>query len=151
MKSFEIIPVLDRMLNLLCRSLPAYLADASVWEGPDSESARKAVRNLVADQRMYAARVARAILHYGGHPQPGPFSADFTAKNDLSLVYLLMEILDNQDQAVAWFEQCEMELESIASLHALAAEILGNAKGHIDILGKLAGQFTANSEGVKLQ
>jgi hypothetical protein len=145
MKSFEIIPVLDRLLHLLCRSLPAYLADAKAWEGPGSEPIRLAVRNLAADQRLYAERVARAIAHYGGHPRPGSFSHEFTAKHDLSLSYLLLEILDCLDQDISWFEQCETELEPVSSLHALAAEILGNAKGHLDILGKLAGQLTESA------
>jgi len=145
MKSFEIVPVLDRMLHQLCRSLPAYLTDAKAWESPGSESVRQAIRNLVADQRMYADRVAKAIVRHGGDPRPGSFPADFTAKHDLSLSYLILEILDGLDQDIAWYEQCAVDLETVSSLHALAAEILGNAKGHMDVLGKLAGEMIQNA------
>jgi hypothetical protein len=145
MKTFEIVPVLDRLLRLLCRSLPAYLVDAKAWEGPGSEPIRQAIRNLVADQRMYAERVAKAIVRYGGHPSPGSFPAEFTAKHDLSLSFLLLDVLDGLDQDIAWYEQCATELENVSSLHALAAEILGNAKGHLDVLGKIAGEMAENT------
>jgi len=38
---------------------------------------------------------------------------------------------------VAAIEQCATELEEVASLHSLADEILGNARGHLDILKEI--------------
>ncbi len=75
--------------------------------------------------------VTEAITAHGGRPDPGRFAMHWTAKNDLSLGFLLQEVIDQQEQDVAAIEQCAAELEEIASLHALAEEILGNARGHL--------------------
>ncbi len=138
MKSFETIPVLNRLLNCLCRSLPAYLADAKAWGRMESEPIREAIERLAADQRLYAERVADAVSQRGGRPTPGRFPKEFTAKHDLSLSYLLQDLIDLQDQDIALIEQCATQLEGVPALHALAEEILGNAKGHLDVLVELA-------------
>ena len=87
MKAFEAIPVLNRLLGLLCRSLPAYLADAKPWARPERRPIRTALDRLVADQQLYARRVAEAITQRGGRPDPGRFPTEFAAKNDLSLEF----------------------------------------------------------------
>jgi len=138
MKSYETLPVLNRLLNCLSRSLPAYLAETSTYENPDSAPIRAAIDRLASDQRRYADRVAEAIVARGGRPNPGRFPREFTAKNDLSVSYLLHDVIDLLDQDIALFEQYAKELEGAASLHALAEEILGNAKGHLDALLELA-------------
>jgi predicted outer membrane protein len=134
MKAFAVVSVLNRLFHVLCRSLPAYLADARAWGQPDTEPLRAAIGRMVADQQMYAQRLAEAIVHYRGRPTPGSFPNEFTAKHDLALSYLIKEILDYQQRDVALIERCAAQLESNAALHALAEEILGNAKGHRDVL-----------------
>lgn len=134
MNAFEAIPVLNQLLCLLCRSLPAYLADVKTLGWPEGDAVRVALDRLVADQQMYAQRVSDAIVDCGGRPNPGRFPTGFTAKNDLSLAFLLQEIVDSQREDVASIEQCVDRLESASALHALAEEILGNAKGHLEIL-----------------
>jgi hypothetical protein len=138
MNAMETIPVLNRLLGLLCRSLPAYLADVKTLGRPDGERVRTALNRLVADQKMYAQRVADAITQCGGQPSPGRFPTEFTAKNDLSIEFLLQEIVACQDQDVVSIARCVGQLEGASALHALAEEILGNAKGHLDILVELA-------------
>ena len=66
--------------------------------------------------------------------QVGRFPAAFAAKNDLSLDFLVQEVLDRQERDVALLARCAAELEGAPALHALAEEILGNAKGHLDVL-----------------
>ncbi len=70
-------------------------------------------------------------------PDPGRFAMHMTAKNDLSLGFLLREVIAQQEQDVAAIERYAAGLEEIASLHSLAEEILGNARGHLDILKEL--------------
>ena len=137
MKAFETIPVLNRLLGLLCRSLPAYLADARPWTQSDNRQLRTALDQLVADQQRYARRVTEAITERGGRPDPGRFPTEFTAKNDLALEFLRREMIRRQQQDVAAIQQCAVELEGGASLHSLAEEILGNARGHLDILKEM--------------
>jgi hypothetical protein len=137
MNSSEIIPVLNELLRILCRSLPAYLADAKPWVQSEDQRLRAALDHLVADQQRYARLVTEAIAAEGGRPDPGRFAMQMTAKNDLSLGFLLQEVIAQQEQDVAAIERCAAGLEEIASLHSLAEEILGNARGHLDILKEL--------------
>ena len=137
MDAIESIPVLNRLLGLLCRSLPAYLANVKTLGHPEGEKIRTALNRLVADQQMYAQRVAEAIAQCGGQPSPGRFPTEFAAKNDLSIEFLLREIVACHERDVVAIAQCVGQLEGDSTLHALAEEILGNAKGHLDILLEL--------------
>jgi hypothetical protein len=134
MNAHETVPVLNRLFSMLCRSLPAYLADARIGSWPDRESIGQAIVRLAADQRMYAERLAEAITERGGRPTPGGFPTEFAAKNDLSLAFLLREVVSWQRDEVAAIERCVVQLEGESALHALAEEIQGNAKGHLEIL-----------------
>jgi hypothetical protein len=138
MKSFEAIPVLNQMLQVLCRSLPMYLADARPWARPEHESLQMALEQLVGDRRQYAERVAKAILQLGGRPDPGRFPSEFAAKNDLSLDFMLHEVIDAQDEDVSRLDHCASQLAGMPLLHALAQEIYGNACGHLEILREAA-------------
>jgi hypothetical protein len=134
MKTFETIPVLNRLLAILCRSLPAYLADARPWTRIGRHEIQTLLDRLAADQQKYARRVANAISQRGARPDAGRFPAEFTAKNDLALDFLFREVVAHQEHDVAMIERCAAELETAPPLHALAEEILGNARGHLDIL-----------------
>ena len=136
MKAFETIPVLDRLLGILCRSLPAYLADARPWSRIGRHATQTLLDRLVADQRRYARRVAEAITQRGARPDFGHFPVEFTAKNDLALDFLFHEVILHQERDVALIQRCAAELETAPALHALAEEILGNARGHFDILAE---------------
>jgi hypothetical protein len=137
MNAFEAIPVLDRLLKLLCRSLPAYLADARPWARAGDRRIQAALDRLVADQQMYARRVAEAITERGGRPDPGRFPTALTAKNDLGLDFLLQEVIADQQRAAAAIEHCAAQLENLPSLHSLAEEIFGNVRGHLDIFKEM--------------
>ena len=137
MNSLKAIQSLNKLLSLLCRSLPAYLADAKPWAQSGDQKLRVSLDNLVADQQRYARRVDEAIKEHGGRPDPGRFPMNFVAKNDLSLGFLLQEIVVHQEQDISMLERCAVQLEGISSLHALAEEILGNARGHLDILKEM--------------
>ena len=134
MKSFEAIPVLNKLLALLCRSLPAYLADARPWTRIGRQEIQTLLDRLVADQQRYARRVAEAISRRGARPNPGRFPAEFTAKNDLALDFLFREVVAHLEHDVAMIERCAAELDTAPALHALAEEILGNARGHFEVL-----------------
>ena len=98
---------------------------------------RAALDRLVADQRLYARRVAEAIIQLRRAARSRPLPPEFAAKNDLSLEFLLREVIDYQEQDVAPIEHCAAQLEGEPALHALAEEILGNTKGHLDILKEM--------------
>ena len=95
---------------------------------------------------MYAERVADAIVQCGGQPDPGRFPTEFAAKNDLSIEFLLREVVADQERDVAAIAACVGRLGGASALHALAEEILGNAKGHLDILQELMKEREGNDE-----
>jgi hypothetical protein len=134
MKSFEAIPVLNQILQVLCRSLVMYLADAKPWTGFRSSPLQTALSNLAADRRLYAERLARLIGELGGCPDCGRFPIEFAAKNDLSLDYVVHEVIEGQEQDIARIDECVSQLTGVPRLHALAEEIYGNARGHLESL-----------------
>jgi hypothetical protein len=137
MESPRTIRVLNELLQVLCRSLPAYLADAKPWGQSEDQPLRSALDRLVADQQRYARRLSEAITDRGGRPDRGQFAMQWMAKNDLAIGFLLQEVIRQQEQDVATIECCAAQLEGIAPLHSLAEEILGNAKGHLDVLREM--------------
>jgi len=139
MNEIQTIQSLNELLRTLCRSLPAYLVHAKPWTKSGDRRISTALEHLAADQQRYAARVAEALVELGVRPDTGRFTSLYTSKNDLAIEYLLEEILDQQEQDIGVIEQCAAELEGVPSLHVLAEEILGNARGHFDILRELAG------------
>ena len=134
MKNYEAISALNQLLGVLCRSLPAYLADARPWSRLGNWKAQTAIDRLVADLRMHVRRVAEEIDSLGGRPDSCVFPAEFTAKNDLAVQFLLGEIIDYLNRDAATIEQISAQLENIPAAHALAEEIQGNVKGHVDVL-----------------
>jgi hypothetical protein len=135
--SMKYVRTLNELLRILCSSLPAYLADAKPWAESDDAAIRSGIENLAADQRRYAHRVGELIVECGGRPDPGQFAMHLSAKNDLSIGYLCREVMKQQEQDIREIERCAARLEDNAPLHALAEEILGNAKGHLDILAAM--------------
>jgi hypothetical protein len=136
-ETLKAIGALNELLRILCRSLPAYLADAKPWAQSANPQLRAALDRLVADQQRYARRLSEAITAGGDRPDPGRFPTQFTAKHDLSLEFLRQETLRRQEREILAIERCAAELEGIPPLHALAEEILGNAKGHLDVLKEM--------------
>jgi hypothetical protein len=134
MNHTEPLAVLQQLLNLLCRSLPMYLQEAKPWTAGEPDAGQQALKNLAADQQEYARRVAQAIVAEGGQPAPGTFPIEFMSINDLSLDYLLRQAIDDQREDIATIERCAASLPATSPLRFLADEILGNARGHLEIL-----------------
>ncbi|HYW79194.1 MAG TPA: hypothetical protein VE890_06425 [Thermoguttaceae bacterium] len=143
MNQVEVVELLSRLLQTLCRSLPMYLQEAKPWTRHDDEPIRAALDCLASDQQAAARRVADAIVDQGGQPDPGCFPVEFTAINDVSIHFLLSRMVQNQEQAVATIQQCVDRLAELPLLHSLAEEIHGNVQGHLDILKRLQGDAQA--------
>jgi bacterioferritin (cytochrome b1) len=137
-RTTEAIRTLNELLRILCRSLPAYLAHARPWASPtEGQQLRAALDRFVTDQQHYARQVTNAIIALGGRPEPGRFPNQFMAKNDLAIEFLQREVIRQQEQDILVVERCATRLEDIASLHSVAEEILGNQRGHLDILKEM--------------
>ena len=136
-KNSTVIEVLSGILRLLCRGLPTYLLEVKPWSQPEHERLRKALAQLVEDRRLYAGRVAQAIMDRGGFPDAGPFPLRFTGLNDVSLEYLVRVLIDSLHVDMEILQTSSARLEETPRLHDLSEEILGNTKGHAEILEKV--------------
>jgi hypothetical protein len=130
----DILDVLLDALRRLCRGLPQYLVEAKPWLQHDDADYLAALRNLIADQRHYANRMAEAIDSRGGRPDPGPFPLEYASINDLSLDFLKIRILEQLKEDYSALLKIVDRLADQHELHALAEEIVGNYRGHLETL-----------------
>ncbi len=109
-KILPIAEVLNQILHLLCRGLPAYVVEIDPWMRPGHKALRKALINLMDDRRLYAQRTAQAILDRGGHPDPGSFPLEYTGLNDVSIEYLTDELIDSLQMDIEILEALSSQL-----------------------------------------
>jgi hypothetical protein len=133
-QSAEILDLLNDILRILCRGLPQYLIEAKPWLQSSDAPFLASLRNLIADQRHYANRVAEAAAHRGGRPDPGSFPLEYAPINDLSLDFLKNRILEQLHNDYTALSQIVKLLSDQHELHALAEEIAGNYRGHLEEL-----------------
>lgn len=139
----EIVAVLNRLLVIHYRSLPMYLSYAAPWTKRENDDAAKALRNIVADQQSLVERITHQISRLGGVPSTGGFPMEFTSKHDLSIDYLLRELVAHGRRDLAAIEKCVGQLPAHSAARALAEEAQGMAQAHLESLERLAGQRTA--------
>ncbi len=129
--------ILNRLLVIHARSLAVYLADAVPWGRPEDEHARDVLVMIAADQLTTVDRLANAIQEQGGVVLKSEFPMEFTGFNDLSIEYLISELVRYQAADVVEIEELVTQLDSDASSRPLAEETLGAAKGHLETLTEL--------------
>jgi hypothetical protein len=131
---------LNRLLVTLHRSLPMYLADAAPWTRHGDERAEKVLGHIVADYQMYSGRIAELLLSRRQLAGFGEYPMVFTDTHDLSLDYLIGELIFYQKQDIAAVQDCALTLQNDPAGRTLAEEVLGNARGHLESLGELRKQ-----------
>jgi hypothetical protein len=134
---------LNRVLTIINRSFPTYLATAAPWTHPGDERATQVLHRIVADYEMYVRRLADLLLERRQLQGFGEYPMIFTDTHDLGLDYLVSELIFYQKQDIADLEQCIVQLKSDPTGKALAEEILGNARGHLESLEELLPQSAA--------
>lgn len=128
--------VLNRLLHLLCRSLPRYLEQAPPWVPGECAKTWAKLSDLAADQRLLADRVAEAVRQGAGQPLPGPFPMEFASLNDAALDGILPTLLAYHDRDTEAVRDCIAQLAD-APERELAEEILGIMQRHRETLGKM--------------
>lgn len=131
---------LNRLLVTLHRSLPMYLADAAPWTHHGDERAQKVLSHIVADYEMYVGRIAELLLSRRQLAGFGDYPMIFTDTHDLSLDYLIGELIFYQKQDIATIQDCAIALQNDPAGRALAEEVVGNARGHLESLDELRKQ-----------
>ena len=138
--TLPVTDLLNQLLNLLLRGLPAYVAEVNPWAQPKCQPLCQALANLAADRRLFANRTDQAILDRGAYPDPGPFPLEYTGLNDVSMEYLTNELIDSLHVDIEILREISAQLAAIPELHALTEEILGNTIGHAEILEEVVSE-----------
>ena len=134
------LDVLNDLLILHNRSLIAYLSDAVPYVGRGEEPVAEQLRSMAQDHRAMVDRLGRNILELRGAVNHGVFPIQFTDLHDLSLEYLLGELICRQQSAIENIETCVERVQGDPELKGVAEEALGEAKAHLDVLKELCGQ-----------
>ena len=137
------IDSLNRLLAIVYRSFPTYLADASPWTHEGDERAAETLKNIVFDQQASALRIVELILQLGGRFEPGEYPMEYTDTHFLSLDFLLKELLRYQRRDVAAIERIVAELEGHREARELAEETLGAERAHLEAIEALVAQPAA--------
>lgn len=132
------VDILNRLLRIVYRSLPMYLAGTSPWTSSGDAKAESVLAQLVADAKHYAQKLADTILDRNGVLETGSFPIEYADVHDLSLDFLIGEMIASQRRDVAAIQRCVAALARDRAAKALAEEVLGNAQGHLESLEELA-------------
>jgi hypothetical protein len=141
MSAAETLNVLNDLLAIVYRSLPMYLHDAQPWHARGKGRAADVLSGIVADQRSMAQRIANFILDRGGEPEAGVYPEEFSTANwhFVALDFLLQPLVDHQRRDVDRIALRVSRLSADREARALAEEVLGLAKGHLELLEELSG------------
>lgn len=131
------LQVLNDLLIILDRSLAMYVSQATPWVGPADERARQTLENLVTDQKFYVDRIGDILVKHRYVYDLGEFPMTYTDLHDLALDYLLKEITRYHRRDIQAIERCVQKLAGAGEAETLAQEVLGNAKGHLEVLESL--------------
>ncbi|MCU0877979.1 MAG: hypothetical protein MUF06_09365 [Pirellulaceae bacterium] len=137
MAQVRTIDILNRLYMLHYRSLPAYLHYAPPDRIRNHPQAREVLTQIVTDQAATADRFATMILDEGGTVVPGEFPMWFTGLHDLSVEYLVKQLIERQEKFIAACEGLADQLTTAPYAQAAAREAVGEAKGHLDNLKEL--------------
>lgn len=129
---------LTRLLQMHATSLPTYLANAHPWIGIGQRQSEDCLNQISRDHQYMAGKILQRILDLGGSPgQTSGFPMEFTDLHDLSLDYILKEVLRHQQALESITNECVTKLASQPESQSIAYEAAGMARGHRELLQEL--------------
>jgi hypothetical protein len=133
------LDLLNQLLALHSRSLPTYLDSARPWFSEPNSDAEAVLRLIAEDHRLMVDRIGTLILEHEGTIKPSEFSMDFTDMHDLSVDYLIPQVVARLEEDIDWIRrECVPQLSGASEARAIAEEALGAAQGHLDSLNELS-------------
>jgi hypothetical protein len=129
--------ILNRLLVLHMRSLAMYLSYAPPYELARHAQAKAVLDQIVEDHKRTVDRLGTLILDSGGTIDYGEFPMSFTSLHDLSLSYLIKQLIERQQKHIVVCERLADQLGMAPYAQAAAREVVGEAKGHQENLQEL--------------
>lgn len=130
--------LLNRVMVMHERSLPMYLAYAAPFIGHGDEAASEVLSQIVTDQKYLVEKIGDFLIEHDHAVGHGHWDMNFTSLHDVSLHYLLSEVIRRQKQLVSDLTKYAEKLASFPAPKALVQEALGMAKGHLESLEELS-------------
>jgi hypothetical protein len=139
MATVNTVDILNRLYVLHYRSLAVYLHYAQPYQLARDPRAAAVLAQMAEDHSRTADKFATMILEANGQVDPGEFPMSFTGLHDLSVEYLVKQLIDRQKKHIAACEKLADLISLAPFAQAAAREAVGEAKGHLDNLQELAG------------
>lgn len=133
----KVIAALNWLLSLHSRSMAMYLASAPPWVSAKDTAAASVLRHMADDQRLMADRIASVVLDEGGEVMSGEFPMTYTDLHDLSIDYLVPQVVAQQKADLESIREIVQLLKDAPVPRAVAEEALGAAQAHLDSLAEL--------------
>jgi hypothetical protein len=129
--------LLNRVMAMHERSLPMYLAYAAPFVGHGDEAASEVLSQIVTDHKYLAAKIGDFLVEHNHAVGHGHWDMNFTSLHDVSLHYLLGEVIRGEKTLIADLMKYADKLGNVPAAKALVQEALGMAKGHLESLEEL--------------
>lgn len=137
---------LNQILATIYRSLPIYLTSAVPWTSDASSSVAKTIRGIADEQQALVNRLADAVLKNGSVPELGNFPIDYTGLHDLSVRYMLGELVREQERTVSAIESTLSQSALNGNSRSLGEESLSKSRSHLDTLKRLVAETSSSRD-----
>lgn len=139
----QTIDALNRLLAIHDHSLAMYLTSFAPWtpagDGPHQQ-ATATLAVIVADHRALSAKIAEVIDARGGLAEGGSYPMTYTDLHDLSIDFLVQELIRSQRRDLVAIERIAEELGADVQARRLADTAALEARKHLAALEKLQPQ-----------
>lgn len=139
-KQFEL---LNQVAALHHRSLPTYLTYARPWVRSGSEANAAIIEDIAADHHDLVQRILRVLEADDRPVMLGDFPMDYTDLNDLSLDYILRELMHYERRLLKTLEEIASWMDRDQSSYLLVNTAIGMAMGHLENLAEANGDSPA--------
>lgn len=137
MASAETIAILNRLVTIHRCSLASYMKFVRPWSGESNGHILETLAAITDDHDQTAHRIASFVLEQGGILATGDFPMEFPGYHDVSLSFLLDQLIARQVSDMDAIKTCVEDLHMTPMAKALAEEALGESKAHLELLEEL--------------
>jgi hypothetical protein len=139
MSSSNATSALAQGLSVLESSLPQYLANTRPWMRRGDEKAADVLEQIIREQRRDSVRIAD-VIEAANEPLPScQYPMSYTDTHDLSMEYLVREMIAYQKQDIVAIEHCTQLAATNIAAKSLLEEVLGSSRAHLELLEELVG------------
>lgn len=139
-KQFEL---LNQVAALHHRSLPTYLTYARPWVRSGSEANAAIIEDIAADHHDLVQRILRVLEADDRPVMLGDFPMNYTDLNDLSLDFILQELMHYERRLLKTLEEIASWMDRDQSSYLLVNMAIGMAIGHLENLAEANGDSPA--------